>query len=189
MHLLEERILADGCALSDGVLKVDGFINHQIDADLMYEIAKEFKKRFADITYNKILTIEASGIAPAVMLGYCMHLPVIFAKKQTPKTMDNVISVKIHSFTKNKDYDVLLSKSFLNKNDKVLFIDDFLAYGSAALGIKNLVEMAGAELVGMGFIIEKKFQNGGSILKEKGIRVESLAVIEEISAGKVKFSK
>ena len=176
MQLLKKRILQDGKCYEGGILKVDGFINHQMDPVLMKSI-----RRFAATNVNKIMTIEASGIAPAIMTGYLMDLPVVFAKKKSPKTIQNALSTTVHSFTKDRDYEVVISADFLTPNDNVLFVDDFLAYGNAALGILDLIEQSGAKLVGMGFIIEKAFQNGRKILEEKGVRVESLAIIEDLS--------
>ena len=174
MQLLKKRILQDGKCYEGGILKVDGFINHQMDPVLMKSIGVEFVRRFAATNVNKIMTIEASGIAPAIMTGYLMDLPVVFAKKKSPKTIQNALSTTVHSFTKDRDYEVVISADFLTPNDNVLFVDDFLAYGNAALGILDLI-------VGMGFIIEKAFQNGRKILEEKGVRVESLAIIEDLS--------
>ena len=175
MQLLKKRILQDGKCYEGGILKVDGFINHQMDPVLMKSIGVEFVRRFAATNVNKIMTIEASGIAPAIMTGYLMDLPVVFAKKKSPKTIQNALSTTVHSFTKDRDYEVVISADFLTPNDNVLFVDDFLAYGNAALGI------IGANLVGMGFIIEKAFQNGRKKLEEQGVRVESLAIIEDLS--------
>ncbi len=186
---LKERILKDGKCLEGGILKVDGFINHQIDPDLLEQMSVEFIRRFASVEFNKILTIEASGIAPAIMLGFLLHLPVVFAKKKKPSTMDNMLTTSVYSFTKNRSYDVCCSRDFLKVGDKVLFIDDFLANGNAAKGIIDLVKQSGAELVGMGFLIEKSFQHGGEYLREHGIKVESLAVIESLDNCTIKFAK
>lgn len=187
MKLLKDRILKDGKSFQGGILKVDSFINHQMDPILMKSIGVEFVRRFGNLPINKIITIEASGIAPAIMLGYLLELPVVFVKKAVPKTMENMVSTTVHSFTKGTDYNVCVSKDFLNPNDKVVFIDDFLANGNAAVGIYNLVKEAGAELYGMGFIIEKSFQNGGQKLRELGIRVESLARIKELGDNNIVF--
>ena len=181
MKALKERILKDGKCYPGGILKVDKFINHQMDPNLMKDLAVEFIRRFASSNVNKILTIEASGIAPAIMMGFLLNLPVVFAKKKKPNTMENMLSTTVSSFTKQRQYNVIISREYLNENDKVLFIDDFLAYGNAAKGIMELVEQSGAELVGMGFIIEKAFQNGRKVLEEQGVRVESLAIIEDLS--------
>lgn len=185
MQLLKRRILQDGKCFEGGILKVDSFINHQMDPVLMKSIGVEFVRRFSATNVNKIMTIEASGIAPAIMTGYLMDLPVVFAKKKSPKTMENILSTTIHSFTKDRSYDVIISSNFLTPEDNVLFIDDFLAYGNAAVGVIELVKQAGANLVGMGFIIEKAFQNGRELLEAQGIRVESLAIIEDLSNGKI----
>ena len=177
MQLLKKRILQDGKCYEGGILKVDGFINHQMDPVLMKSIGVEFVRRFAATNVNKIMTIEASGIAPAIMTGYLMDLPVVFAKKKSPKTIQNALSTTVHSFTKDRDYEVVISADFLTPNDNVLFVDDFLA----ALGIIDLIKQSGANLVGMGFIIEKAFQNGRKKLEEQSVRVESLAIIEDLS--------
>lgn len=187
MELLKQRILQEGKCLKGEVLKVDNFINHQMDPLLMFEMAKEFAVRFKDVPVNKIVTIEASGIAPAIMLGYQLQLPVVFVKKNIPATIENMITTSVHSFTKGCDYRVCVSADFLTSSDSVLFIDDFLANGNAALGIIELVEKAGATLAGMGFLIEKGFQEGGKILRERGIRVESLAIIEDLSGCRIKM--
>lgn len=187
MKLLKDRILRDGKSFDGGILKVDSFINHQMDPILMKSIGVEFVRRFGNLPINKIITIEASGIAPAIMLGYLLELPVVFVKKAKPKTMENMVTSKAYSFTKDIEYDIIVSRDFLGKDDKVVFIDDFLANGNAALGVIDLVEAAGAELYGMGFIIEKSFQQGGTRLRERGIRVESLARIKELGENKIIF--
>lgn len=188
MKLLKERILRDGKCYPGGILKVDNFINHQMDPILMKSMAVEFVRRFAgDKDINKIITIEASGIAPAIMVGYLLELPVVFAKKKKPSTMENMLVTTVYSFTKNRSYEVCVSKDFLSKDDKVLFIDDFLANGNAAKGVIDLVNQAGAEIKGMGFIIEKAFQHGGEELRERGIHVESLAIIESLDNCEIKI--
>lgn len=187
MKALKERILKDGRCFPGGILKVDNFINHQMDPILMKSMAVEFVRRFASTKINKILTIEASGIAPAIMVGYLLELPVVFAKKKVPSTMENMLVTEIFSFTKNRSYNVCVSKDFLCPGDKVLFIDDFLANGNAAKGMMDLVNQAGAELVGMGFLIEKAFQEGGDLLRKEGIHVESLAVIESLDNCEIKL--
>ena len=171
MQLLKKRILQDGKCYEGGILKVDGFINHQMDPVLMKSIGVDFVRRFAATNVNKIMTIEASGIAPAIMTGYLMDLPVVFAKKKSPKTIQNALSTTVHSFTKDRDYEVVISADFLTPNDNVLFVDDII----------DLIKQSGANLVGMGFIIEKAFQNGRKKLEEQGVRVESLAIIEDLS--------
>ena len=185
MELLKKRILQDGKCFEGGILKVDSFINHQMDPMLMRQIAQEFVDRFKGVEINKIITIEASGIAPAIMVGYVLQLPVVFVKKKMPKTMENMLSATVYSFTKDRAYSVCISNDFLTENDKVLFIDDFLANGNAAMGMIDLIEQAGASLSGMGFIIEKAFQDGGKMLREKNIHVESLAIIDDLSNCKI----
>ena len=187
MKMLEDRIRKDGIVREGNVLKVDSFINHQMDIPLFREMAKEWKRLFAGKPINKVLTIEASGIAPAIMVGYLLELPVVFAKKKKPSTMENMLTTTVYSFTKDRTYDVCVSKDYLCPGDKVLFIDDFLANGNAAKGIIDLVQKAGAELVGMGFLIEKSFQHGGDYLRAQGIHVESLAIIESLENCQIKI--
>ena len=189
MKELKDRILKDGKCLPGGILKVDSFINHQMDPILMKSMADEFVRRFANLEINKIITIEASGIAPAIMVGYILNLPVVFAKKKQPSTMENMLVTEVYSFTKNQSYNICVSKDYLKADDKVLFIDDFLANGNAGKGIIDLVEQAGAELVGMGFLIEKAFQDGGRILRNTGIQIESLAIIESLDNCEIRFLK
>ena len=180
MELLEQRILRDGKVKPGGILKVDSFLNHQLDPMLMHEMAKELHRLFDGQGVNKILTIEASGIAPAIMAGFIMHLPVVFIKKKEPKTMTNMLTTVVHSFTKNRDYTVCISADFLTARDRVLVIDDFMAYGNASQGILNLINQAGAQVGGFGFIIEKSFQGGGDKLRSMGYRVESLAIVDSL---------
>ena len=174
MDILKERIMQDGKCYPGGILKVDSFINHQMDPNLMMDCAKEFVRLFSDLHFNKIVTIEASGIAPAILVGYILQLPVVFIKKKQPKTMDNMLSTVVHSFTKDRDYTVCISNSFLTEDDHVIFIDDFLANGNAANGVIELCALAGAKIEAMGFIIEKAFQHGGDFLRSKGIKYEAL---------------
>lgn len=188
MKALKERILKDGKCLEGGILKVDNFINHQMDPALMKAMAEELVRRFAGTEINKVLTIEASGIAPAIMVGYLLNLPVVFVKKKTPSTMENMLRTQVFSFTKQRSYDVCVCADYLQPGDKVLFIDDFLANGNAARGIIELVKQSGAELMGMGFLIEKAFQHGGDYLRdEAGIHVESLAIIESLDNCEIKI--
>ena len=187
MELLKKRILQDGKCFEGGILKVDSFINHQMDPILMKSIGVEFVRRFANKDFNKVMTIEASGIAPAIMVGYLLELPVVFAKKKQPKTMENMISTTIRSFTKDREYNVCISRDFLKEGDRVLFIDDFLANGNAANGIIDLIEQAGAQLAGMGFIIEKAFQHGDDTLRERGVHIESLAIIDSLDNCQIKI--
>lgn len=186
---LVQRIKQDGKCLEGGILKVDSFINHQIDPTLLQSMSIEFVRRFANKEINKILTIEASGIAPAVMVGFLLNVPVVFAKKKKPSTMDNMLVTEVFSFTKNKSYSVCVSKDYLHEGDKVLFIDDFLANGNAAKGIIELVEKANATLSGMGFLVEKSFQHGGDYLREKGYQVESLSIIDSLDNCKITFKE
>ena len=188
MKSLIDRIIKDGFCLDGGILKVDRFINAQMDPSLMKQMAVEFFSRFARLGVNKILTVEASGIAPAVMLGYMMELPVVFAKKRKPSTMGNDLSTVVHSFTKDADFTLYVSREHLTPEDRVLFIDDFLAYGNTGIGIIDLCRQAGATLVGMGFLIEKEFQKGREVLKDAGVaNIESLAIIESLENNKIKF--
>ena len=187
MKALKERIRKDGRCFPGGILKVDNFINHQMDPILMKSMAVEFVRRFASTEINKILTVEASGIAPAVMVGYLLEVPVLFAKKKQPSTMENMLVTEVYSFTKGKTYTVCVSKDYLQPGDKVLFIDDFLANGNAGKGIIDLVKQAGAELVGMGFLIEKAFQGGGDMLRQTGLHIESLAIIESLDNCQIKL--
>ena len=180
MKELKERIMRDGRCFPGGILKVDNFINHQMDPALMRDMSLELVRRFSGHKINKVITVEASGIAPAIMVGFYLNVPVLFAKKKTPSTMENMLVTEVFSFTKNRSYSVCVSGDYLTKEDHVLFIDDFLANGNAALGIIDLVKQAGATLVGMGFLIEKGFQKGGDELRGRGIHVESLAIIDSL---------
>mgnify|MGYP002660505309 FL=1 len=168
-------------------MKVDKFINHQMDPNLMKQVAVEFIRRYASTEINKIITIEASGIAPAVMMGFLLDLPVVFAKKKKPSTMEGLLSTTVFSFTKQREYNVIISKEYLTAEDKVLFIDDFLANVNAAKGIIDLCNQAGCELVGMGFIIEKAFQHGREVIEEAGVRCESLAIIDSLDDCQIKI--
>lgn len=188
MELLKERIKRDGKVLSEQVLKVDSFLNHQIDPELMLEIGKEFAERFASEDITKIVTIESSGIAPAVMAGLYMKVPVIFARKKKSLTLvDDLLTASVHSFTKNETNEISLSKKYLCETDRVLIIDDFLANGQAALGLAEIVKQAGAQVAGIGIVIEKSFQEGAQVLREKGFKVESLARVASLANGEVGF--
>jgi xanthine phosphoribosyltransferase len=188
MRLLEEKISTDGKVLSENVLKVDSFLNHQIDPQLMLEIGKEFARIFAGEGVTKIVTIESSGIAPAVMAGLYMNVPVIFARKRKSLTLvDELLTASVHSFTKNETNEISISNKYINENDRVLIIDDFLANGEAALGLVRIVEQSGAGVAGIGIVIEKSFQQGAQKLKDLGLRVESLARIASLSNGEVTF--
>ena len=186
MKLLEDRIRKDGIIREGNVLKVDSFINHQMDIKLFEEMAKEWKRLFADKKINKILTIEASGIGIAAIVAREFDVPVVFAKKSKSINLDdNNFSTKIQSFTHSKIYDVIVSKKFLSPEDHILIIDDFLANGCALLGLTNLVESAGATVEGIGIAIEKGFQQGGKIIREKGYQLESLAIVESMNAADI----
>jgi len=188
MELLEKRILEDGKVLPGGILKIDSFLNHQMDPKLMYEMALEFKRLFGDKNVNKILTIEASGIAIAIMVGYVFDCPVVFAKKSKTKNIsDNVYSVEVESFTHGNTNTVVVSKEYLSSGDRVLIIDDFLATGAALVGLKALVEKAGGVAVGAGIAVEKVFQGGGELLEKNGLHVESLARIASMSDTSLTF--
>lgn len=190
MQLLKDRIRKDGKIKEGNVLKVDTFLNHQMDVKLFQEIGKEFKRRFADEEITKILTIEASGIGIACVAAEVFDVPVVFAKKtQTKNIAGDVYTTKVESFTHGRVYDIIVSKEFLGKGDKVLLIDDFLANGKALEGLAELVTKSGAELVGAGVVIEKGFQVGGDIIRSKGIHLESLAIVESMDekTGEVVF--
>ena len=183
MKLLEDRIRKDGIIREGNVLKVDSFINHQMDIKLFEEMAKEWKRLFADKKINKILTIEASGIGIAAIVAREFNVPVVFAKKSKSINLDdNNFSTKIQSFTHSKIYDVIVSKKFISPEDHILIIDDFLANGCALLGLTDLVESAGATVEGIGIAIEKGFQQGGKIIREKGYQLKSLAIVESMNA-------
>ena len=190
MQLLKDRIRKDGKIKEGNVLKVDSFLNHQMDVKLFQEIGKEFKRRFADEEITKILTIEASGIGIACVAAEVFDVPVVFAKKtQTKNIAGDVYTTKVESFTHGRVYDIIVSKEFLGKGDKVLLIDDFLANGKALEGLAELGTKSGAELVGAGVVIEKGFQVGGDIIRSKGIHLESLAIVESMDekTGEVVF--
>jgi len=182
MQLLKDRIRKDGKIKAGNVLKVDSFLNHQMDIELFGEIGKEFKRRFADCEITKILTIEASGIGIACIAAQYFHVPVVFAKKnQTKNIAGDIYTSKVESFTHGRVYDIIVAKEFLKAEDKVLIIDDFLANGSALLGLSQLVKDSGAKLVGAGIVIEKGFQDGGELVRSQGVRVESLAIVDSMS--------
>ncbi|PGM94484.1 xanthine phosphoribosyltransferase [Bacillus cereus] len=188
MKVLQEKILNEGKVLSGDVLKVDAFLNHQIDPVLMQEIGKEFAKRFKEENITKIVTIESSGIAPAVMAALELGVKVVFARKRKSLTLqDNMYVANVYSFTKQETNEISLSRNHIDENDHVLIIDDFLANGQAALGLMSLVEQAEASIAGIGIVIEKAFQDGGKKLREQGVRVESLAEIASLDNGTVTF--
>ena len=192
MELLEERIRRDGVVKSEGVLKVDGFLNHQMDINLFNEMGKELKRLFADAPINKILTIEASGIGIAAVVAQHFDVPVVFAKKSQSINLDgDVYSTKIQSFTHQRIYDVIVSKKFLSVDDHVLLIDDFLANGCALNGLIDLVEEAGATVEGIGIAVEKGFQPGGDDLRRRGYHLESLAIVQSMNpeTGEIEFRR
>lgn len=188
MELLKNRILEEGKVLGKNILKVDSFLNHQIDVELFNEIGKEFKRRFSEKKVSKIVTIEASGIEIACITAQYFNVPVVFAKKHEGSNMDKeVYEADVFSFTKNKSYKIKISKTYITEEDKVLIIDDFLANGNAASGLIDVITQANAEVVGVGIVIEKGFQNGRKLIEESKIQLESLAVIKAIENGKVIF--
>ena len=190
MKLLEERIRKDGTVKAGNVLKVDSFLNHQMDIDLFNEMGKEWARLFADRKITKILTVEASGIGIACVAAQHFHVPVVFAKKSQSVNIDGeVYSTKIESFTHKRVYDVIVSKKFLHPEDHILIIDDFLANGCALEGLIDIVNKAGAYVEGVGIAVEKGFQKGGVLIRSKGIRVESLAIVESMDdkTGEITF--
>lgn len=183
MQLLEERIRRDGTVKPGNVLKVDSFLNHQMDVELFNEMGKEFRRLFPSKEINKILTIEASGIGIACIAAQYFQVPVVFAKKSQSINLDGEqYTTKIESFTHKRVYDVIVAKKFLNEQDHVLIIDDFLANGCAVAGLIDLVHSAGASIEGVGIAVEKGFQTGGKLLRDKGVRVESLSIVESMNA-------
>ncbi|MFD2831527.1 xanthine phosphoribosyltransferase [Corticicoccus populi] len=188
MELLKQKILSEGTALSESVLKVDNFLNHQIDPELMVEIGKEFKNYFSDKNITKILTLESSGIAPSVMAGLELGVPVVFARKRKSLTLnEDLLTAEVYSYTKQETSNIAVAGKFLKKDDNVLIIDDFLANGEAANALINVVNQAGANISGIGIVIEKAFQKGGTALREENYDVYSLARIESLENGEIKF--
>ena len=190
MNFVEERILRDGIIKKDNVLKVDSFLNHQLDVAFLDEVAKELKRRFGEVPITKVLTIETSGVAIACSLAREYGVPVVFAKKAKSVNLDGEMYVaEIESFTHKKSNQVIVSKKFLNENDRVLIVDDFLANGCALQGLISIVDSAGAEVVGCGIVIEKGFQEGGYRIRNLGFHLESLAIIESMDdqTGEVVF--
>ena len=186
MESLGQKVKEDGVVIDEQILKVDGFLNHQIDAKLMNDVGKTFYESFKDAGITKILTIEASGIAPAIMASFHFDVPCLFAKKAKPSTLkDGFYSTNIHSFTKNKTSTVIVSEEFLGPDDKVLIIDDFLANGDASLGLNDIVKQANATTVGVGIVVEKSFQNGRQRLEDAGLYVSSLCKVASLKGNKV----
>ncbi|MGF7047007.1 xanthine phosphoribosyltransferase [Paenibacillus sp. DS2015] len=188
MQLLRQKVLNEGIVLSNQVLKVDSFLNHQMDPVLMKEVGKEFTRRFEDQQITRVLTIESSGIAPGIMTALELNVPLIFARKQKSLTLrEDILVEKVYSFTKQESNEITVAKKFMKPGDRVLIIDDFLANGEAAFGLARIVEKAGAEVVGIGIVIEKSFQPGRRLLLEAGYRVESLVRIAALDDGQVTF--
>ncbi|WP_188207216.1 xanthine phosphoribosyltransferase [Alkalibacillus aidingensis] len=188
MEELQKAIQEKGFVLSEGVLKVDRFLNHQIDTNLMMNIGKEFVSRFQDCKITKVLTIESSGIAPSFMAANQLDVPLIFARKKKSLTMTHdIYTSSVHSYTKQETNQITVSKNFLSPDDCVLIIDDFLAHGNAVLGLIDIVKQAGAAVAGIGIVIEKSFQDGRAKIENAGYRVESLARIQSLRDSKVTF--
>ena len=188
MELLKQRIINDGTVRGEDVIKVDSFLNHQIDIELLNEIGKEFKERFQTEKIDKILTIEASGIAIAVIAAQHFNVPVVFAKKTESKNLDNdTYESSVHSYTKDKTYTIRVSKRYLNEGENILIIDDFMAKGKAAEGLIDIINKAKCNVAGVGIVIEKGFQNGGDNIRNQGVKLESLAIVESIENGKIVF--
>ena len=188
MKLLEERIARDGRVIGTEILKVDSFLNHQIDVQLLDEIGKEFYRLFGDRNITKVITIEASGIAIACAAARVFNVPVVFAKKARSLNIGkDTYTARVHSFTYNNDYDITMSQSYLSKDDTVLIVDDFLANGAALRGLLSISEQAGAKVGGIGICIEKGFQPGGDEMRAKGLPLESLAIIESMSEEGITF--
>jgi xanthine phosphoribosyltransferase len=188
MLLLKQRILDEGRVIGQDILKVDSFLNHQIDVKLFNEIGKEFKRLFNDGKITKVLTVEASGIGIACITAQYFDVPVVFAKKTESRNLDaDVYESEVFSYTRGKSYNIRVSKKYIKSDDRILIIDDFLAKGKAILGLKDIVDKSGATLVGVGIVVEKGFQDGGNILREMGINLESLAIIKSMDDGKITF--
>lgn len=190
MQLLKDKIMKEGNVLPGDVLKVDSFLNHQIDAELMQAVGNEFAEKFADAGITKILTLESSGIAPSVMAALQLKVPVVFARKRKSLTQNsNLYSASVYSYTKQESNEISVSEAHLCSDDTLLIIDDFLANGQAVLGLLEIAEQAGAKTAGVGIVIEKGFQPGGAMLREKGLRVESLAIIESLENLQITFKE
>ena len=190
MKLLEDRILKDGNVLGEGILKVDSFLTHQVDFELMQKIGKVFAENYKDAGITKVVTIEASGIAPAVYAAQALNVPMIFAKKHKNITMtEGILTAEVYSFTKQVTSTVSIADKFLNEDDVVLIVDDFLANGQAAKGLLEIIQQAGARVAGVGIVIEKSFQTGRALLEEAGVPVTSLARIKEFKENTVVFTE
>ena len=190
MEKLKKMIIERGEIREGNILKVDSFLNHQLDADFLYEIGEELYRLFKDQGITKILTIEVSGIAIAIMAALIFKVPVVFAKKTESLNLDKDVFVgQVHSYTKNKDYNIMISKKYLDEDDKLLIIDDFLAEGSAVRGLIEVANQSGALVKGIGIAIEKGFQKGGECLRNEGYNLKSLAIVDEMKDGKIIFRK
>lgn len=188
MDKLEKMILEYGEVREGNILKVDSFLNHQLNPDFLYQIGEEFYRLFKDEEITKILTIEVSGIAIAIMAALIFKVPVVFAKKTESLNLDkDIYAGKVFSYTKNKEYNIMISKKYLNSNDRVLIIDDFLAEGNAIRGLIDLTKQSKAQIMGIGIAIEKGFQQGGKFLRNEGYNLKSLAIVDELKAGSIKF--
>jgi xanthine phosphoribosyltransferase len=188
MKLLEEKILSCGAVLPGNILKVDSFLNHQLDVSLLSELGKEFYRLFSDCNVTRILTVEASGIPIACFAAQHFNVPVVFAKKGYHKNIGNdVYTAEVFSFTKGTSYTIFVSKKYINPGDNILVIDDFLANGQAVLGLKKIIEDAGANLTGVGIAIEKGFQNGGKEIRAQGVKLKSLAIVDSMTDDSISF--
>ena len=186
MELLKNRILTDGRALNEQVLLVDSFLNHQVDPELMEQVGEEFAARFADAKVDRVVTIESSGIAPALMTALKLHVPMVIMKKQPSRILkEDTLQTEVFSFTKNAPFQLTVKAKFLPKGQRVLIIDDFLANGEAIRGLMDILRQAGCELVGAGVCVEKGFQPGGQQLREEGVKVVSLAIVDAIQDGNI----
>lgn len=188
MELLKQRILQHGYSLNENTLIVDSFLNHQVDAELMMRIGQEFARRFSGEDITRVATIESSGISPAVTTALALQVPMVIMKKSTSAILkDDIIQTKVFSFTRQNSYMLTVKKAFIHPNDRILFIDDFLAHGEASFGAMRILQHCGAEIVGIGAVIEKTFQNGGNRLRDAGYRVEALAAIRKLSPAGIEF--
>ena len=188
MDKLEKMIIENGEVREGNILKVDSFLNHQLNPEFLYQMGEEFYRLFKDKEITRILTIEASGIAIAVMAALVFKVPLVFAKKTESLNLDkDIYTSKVFSYTKNKEYSIMISKKYLNKNDKILIIDDFLAEGNAMKGLIDVAEQSGAQISGIGIAIEKGFQQGGKNLRAEGYNLESLAIVDELKPNNIKF--
>lgn len=190
MQKLKDKIAAEGRVLSDTILKVDSFLNHQVDPEFSVELGRELARRFENEGVTKVFTVEASGIAVALTTALALKVPVVFAKKKRGTTQaQNSLSSNIYSFTRQESVDIHVNKKLIDTGDRILIVDDFLAHGEALRGMVEIIEQAGATLVGVGIVIEKVFQGGGAALREKGIRIESLAPVVSLAGGRVQFAE